>query len=369
MVHLRRVFVCLATAICFAFPAYSQSVPASLKPYADDYKAAVQSRDRFAVAEAAYALWQATEDALGDDARTGHMAHVYAKKMSKLPPTKTNTRKMNKAFKRSVSLAAISTDNAFDLDVGRRIDWIEAKVTGAYTEFPDRDIDKLQTRLNDWTTTDTIYHADLKALIALNEANKKGDANAAAVAGLAARRSYKALGKISTQRSLGNYRVLLRSMPSLGDGLLDMALVAQEYAAAAIESRRSYDKIQSIMLYRTADEKLAEADLLSIATAKGFVRPNLEQLLEQAGLDILKVQPMVPHQASTSGYAEVSITVLDDGRVGDVKILSESDTIFGVQAVKAVKKWHYRASTLAPDREPYVEVIKFDLYGNYGQKI
>lgn len=360
----------LISVFCLATPSFAQSVPVSLKPYADAYQAAVNSRDKVAIADAAQDLWQATEDELGDDVRTGAMAHLYARRAARLPTSRVSEKNMRKAFKRSVELAALSTENPFEVDVKRRLDWIEAESQGAYTKPVDKDIAALRARLEAWTSADTIYYADLNAIDAAYAINKKRDVSASLLAGATARRAYNALDAAGSSRALKNYETLARVIPTADSSLIEQALLAQEYTDVAVgRSKSKRHKIQSITLYRAAEENLvAEGEMLR-ARAKGFLRPDIGSLLEDADLDVLKVHPRIPVRATGSGYAELEITVLEDGRVGDVKVLSETHEMFGAEATKAVRQWHYNMKRHPQNGEPIIERITFDLYGTYGERL
>lgn len=369
MVPLRRLFLCLATAICFASPAYSQSVPASLKPYADDYKAAVKSRDRVAVAEAARDLWQGTEDLLGDDARTGDMAYLYARRAARLPPSSRSERDARKAFKRSIELAGLSGDKAFDEEMKRRLAWIEAEVTGVHLQPSRRTLDESRSRLEAWTSTDTLYHADFSAIEARYAFFVDGDAAASARAARTARTAYLALDETGSPRALKNYKLLMRAMSATGDSLIDQALMAQEYAGVALDvSGSKLRKTEAITLYRKADKMLVDQNQMIAAVNAGFDRPSITALLERADLKVLKVHPMMPAKAVRSGHADVVIMVLPDGRVGDVKVISVSEDMFGIAAVEAVKNWHFNTKHIDQNDGPIIERIEFTLYGTHGER-
>lgn len=342
----------------------------SLKPYADDYKVAVKSRDRIAIATAARALWQATEDELGDDARTGDMAYLYAKRAARLPGSKRTASDMRKAFKRSVELAALSPKTHFETDVKRRLDWIEAEARGIYPRPVDKDIAALRERLDAWTTTDTLYHADLNTIDAVHAFYFKRDVHAAIVAGTAALVAYEALSATGSSRALTNYETLMRAMSTSGSSQIELALIAQNYTGAAVQNSKSKrHKIEAITFYRRFDQMLKESGEMPQAMAAGFMRPIIRELLEEADLDVLKVQPMMAPQAEHSGYVDVEITVFADGRVDKVRILSSTHDVYEAAAIAAVKQWHFNINRLDQSGQPIVERIKFDLYGTYGQRL
>lgn len=366
-----RGIICLfaLSLACLSTASFAQSVPVSLKPYADQYQAAVKSRDRVAIADAARDLWQATEDLLGDDARTGDMAYLYARRAARLPPSPRSERDARKAFKRSIELARLSEDKAFDTEMKRRLDWIEAEVNGVHLQPSRRTLDDLRDRLEAWTSTDTVYHADFRAIEARYAFFVKGDALASVQAAGAARTAYLALKKTGTQRALKNYELLMRAMSATGESLIDQALMAQEYAGVVLDTSGSKQrKTEAITLYRKADQMLGDEDQIATAVKAGFERPSIIALLEQADLKVLKVHPMMPAKAVRSGHADVEIMVLPDGRVGDVKIISESDDMFGVAAVEAVRKWHFNPKHIDQDGGPIVERIEFTLYGTHGER-
>lgn len=355
---------------CLVAPSLAQSVPISLKPYADDYKVAVESRDRIAIAKAAGALWRATEDELGDDARTGDMAHLYARRAARLPGSKRTASDMRKAFKRSVELAALSPKTHFDTDVQRRLDWIEAEARGIFPRPVDKDIAALRGRLEAWTTTNTIYHADLSAIDAVHAFYFKQDSKAAIAAGTAALAAYNALNSTGSSRALTNYETLMRAMSASGSSLVELALMAQSYTGAAVQKSKSRrHKIEAITLYRRFDQALMDSDEISQAISTGFIRPVIGELLEAADLDVLKVHPVMAPQAEHSGYVDVEITLLADGRVDDAKVLLSTHKVYEENALAAVKQWHFNVNRLEQGEHKIIERIKFDLYGTYGQRL
>lgn len=368
---LRGIICLFALSLAFlSTVSFAQSVPVSLKPYADHYQAAVKSRDRVAVADAARDLWQATEDLLGDDARTGDMAYLYARRADRLPTTSRLEKDARKAFKRSIELVGLSGDKAFDVEMKRRLAWIEAEVNGAHLQPSRRTMSALRDRLNEGTTTKTVFHADFSAIEARYAFYVKGDAAASAQAANAARLFYLALGKTDSPRALKNYELLMRAMSATGASLIEQALMAQEYAGVVLDvSGSKQRKTDAITLYRKAAQMLVDEGQMATAVKAGFERPSIIALLEQADLKVLKVHPMMPFSAVRSGHADVEIMVLPDGRVGDVKIISESDDMFGVAAVEAVRKWYFNPKYIDQTDMPIRERIEFELFGNDGERL
>lgn len=72
------------------------------------------------------------------------------------------------------------------------------------------------------------------------------------------------------------------------------------------------------------------------------------------------VQPLYPHhaiEAEKEGHVRLSITILPDGSVTDVQVISAQPAgYFEQSAVDAVRRWHY-APSAAPRIHVYVDVF------------
>ncbi|MGJ8559791.1 MAG: energy transducer TonB [Litorimonas sp.] len=360
--------VTLFTLTALASSASAQMIPAELKPYAVSYQTAVKSKDRIAIAERAYDLWQASEDTYGDSALTGDLAHLYAKRSTLLPISEKNSRKTRKAFRRSVSLAVLSPE-PFETNISRRLDMIEGLSRGHFSKPSWKEIRQLRDTLNDWTDIPTIYHADINAIVAHYTVFQKGDTEDALAPAIKAKTIYEGLGQTGSKRALDNYEILIRAMHATGADLIAQSLMVQEYAQAAVNGSKSKrQKIEAITLYRKAHRLVENEGQMAAAEAAGFWKPDVVTLMEAGELDLLKVHPIMPPRATESGYADVQFSVRPDGSVTDVEVLSQSDDIFGVAAMESVSQWWYHPNRVDIDGKPIVERIEFDLYGTYGER-
>ncbi len=168
---MKRTFLAIWLALSFgltaAIPAAAKTPPEVLKPY-KAYRVALKADQKKEAADYAYEAWMAAEKVMGDSKTTGDLAANFAELSPAYINEKRAWRKVMKAHKRSIELAALHSDNAADLEIERRIKyqaWVIPTVSRSVASARDKKYDakRLQERIVELGFKGSVYEAEAMA--------------------------------------------------------------------------------------------------------------------------------------------------------------------------------------------------------------
>ena len=107
-------------------------------------------------------------------------------------------------------------------------------------------------------------------------------------------------------------------------------------------------------------------------TSSAAVRSGGLAVSDADAQPLVRIPPMLPAGAETSGHCNVKFNISPDGIPYDVKIVSCSDDVFARNTVKSVEKWKYRVKIIdgqAAGRRNVEAKIRYELRDENGNVI
>lgn len=366
---MKRIFATLFGVLALSGVAQAKTPPEVIEPY-KAYLAAVQKDDKKVAASMAYQAWKAAESLMGDSRTTGDLASNYALLNPSKYKNKPATKEISEAFKRSIDLAALHTDNASEIELQRRVDYLNWIASKDYNPGKSYGLDDLSERI---------------ALLGFKRSSFEGESE-----GLKAQ-DYWIKQKPKKVIEYGERSLLI--FDEADDNLVSVIrYLVPVYLAKAYEEKK--DPIKAALTYqklitdldkfnahdntvsgtaygewlRLRDEILEdESDDPRVASIKGFKVPagrtaELEPLI--------RMPPVFPSsftQGINSGAVEFVFDIDAEGYVDNAVIVASTDTRLHEASRESLKLWRYTPNIPEDERKGLKTKIRFDLASASGR--
>lgn len=366
---MKQVFATLFGVLAFSGVAQAKTPPEVIEPY-KAYVAAIESGDEALAVTAAHEAWQAAETLMGETKTTGDLATNYAMLDPDKFKGKFATKEIKKAFERAIELAQLHTQDASEIELQRRVDylnWIARKNEGPSQSYGLKALSKRVAELGFQGTSFEAESAGLKAQdYWINKKWKK-----AIEAG---------------ERSLSIF-------DSANDNVISVVrYFVPVYLAKAYEERK--DPIKAALTYQkliTDLDKFNAHDNVVSGTAYGEWLRLRDEILADNSADpriasirdykvpdgrTADLQPLVRQppffppafsRGSKSGTVVFAFDIDAEGYVENAKIVSSTDKRLHDAARESLKLWRYTPNIPEEDRKGLETKIRFDLASRTGR--
>ena len=375
MNRLAAAAFALSLAFSAPLPANAQ-LPDSVKTAYKDYVAAKAAGEGRALSDAAYAAWQAAEDALGDHRTTGDLASNYA--LTTAPATGQTYDARVEAYERAVALASLYETGAEEIEVQRRIFFVQYLLD--YADLPlnrstffyqraKTELKRLGALIDQAGLGDTTYAAEHEALWAQYwlVLDKPRMALTSADEALAA---FDGAARRTTSVYPLRVRFIKAQALARQGQTVDALLVYQDARDLAQEAGLD-DKsvaVTSVAAQKLEAEAMADGSMEE-AKARGY-RPLSGSEFGTQTNDVeplVRIPPRMPRKARRSGWVKLRFDVGTDGRPVNVEAFDYSEKVFIEPATESVLQWFYATGDRAGPREDVETTVSFRLTNTRGK--
>jgi len=373
---MKRTFLAISLALMLGASVQAKTPKEVLEPY-KAYLAALESKDKTLAGEKAFEAWQRAEKLMGDTKTTGDLAANFAEQNPRYINERTVKKRVVQAHKRSIDLASLYTQDAADIEIDRRINYLTYLMANVVRSersawAKEYGAERLNERVKEFGMEGSTFHAESLALKArVATIDKKWSI---------AERDAKESIKIFDTRT---------------DGIVS----AYEYAVPVFLARAYTNQkrpIDAALTYQNLMKKFeAEAGHKNSISTDAYgewirLRDEIksEKSSDPRALDVInftvpsgraeELAPLIrkpPQMPSSflsgnkSGFVKVTFNVDQEGHVVDPVITSSTDTSLHRPTLKSLEGWRYTPNLSEVRRQDVMTTIRFDLQNGSGRRL
>lgn len=366
---MKQVFATLFGVLALSGVAQAKTPPEVIEPY-KAYVAAIENGDKELAVATAYEAWQAAETLMGETKTTGDLATNYALLDPATFEGNSAKKRIFDAFKRSIDLASLHSEDAGEIEIQRRLDYLYWAPEKGVNPGGGYDLDDLSKRITELGFGGTSFEAESEGLKTqeywLNRKWKKT---------IEAGERSMAIFKGSDDGVLSAIRYLVPIyLASAYDEQKDSIKAALTYQRLItdLDAHNAHDNRVSGKAYaewlRLRDEILEEeGDDPRIELIRNYTIPDgrtaeLQPLFRQA-----PVFPSAFSRGKKSGAVEFVFDIDEEGYVENADIVSSTDVRLHDASREALKLWRYTPNIPENKRKRIKSKIRFDLANASGR--
>ena len=361
----------LAAALLWPAASFAQDVPPEVMAYYSVYAAelAKAEPDQQRIGASALLAWETAEEMLGDHKTTGDLAMNFAGNAPRTLGKRLTEKDREKAYKRAIELASTP-----EIRAERTILWLQDLIDGyaAYSASKRRKAKRLAEDLLEELGAagmdDRVYRAEALTALAqlhlISDNTRKARETATAAKKAFASRTDDLFSVHEYQLPLFLAVAARRDGDDIAAARSLQGLVEDHFELAGTYTGPSAVAYGQWLDMRDGLEGRAdEPDVAELLT--WTPPPELQKLTSP----ILRVPPIMPPSARTSGWVNVRYDVSDEGRPVNIEVIESSDRVFERPSLKSVAEWGYAPGVDSPERRDLETTITFQLTSPSGRLI
>ncbi len=366
---MKRTLLAIGLTLALGMSVQAKIPSEVMEPY-KAYRAALAG-DKKNVTKFAYEAWQKAEELMGDSKTTGDLASNFADLEPRSLNSKDASKKVAKAYKRSIELSHLHGDVGADVEVQRRIDYLAwALQFRNLSHGADYNSKALAKFIDSQGWGGTTYEGDMHSLRAQDEFYDE-NWKAAEEHALAAMKVYDTAN--DNLISYFKYVVPIFYAKSLAemDRPIEAALAYQDLMDSLENSAGHENKVSDVTYgqWLALKEQVLEESPNDprVAKIKDYQMPSRRTALF-APLE--RIPPRFPPKflrGNYSGYVTLKFDVDVDGKVLNAVVTGSTNKKLDEAALESVLKWRYSPNIPAEDAKGIESTIRFDLQDERGK--